>query len=101
MRMKNYVYSHAINAFIIGYLRLSVEVFCELYGFKQGTLSSWVTREREVGDLPVSFIYALSLSAGETMDQVYDRLCTYEEEYKNYQKLAAPKKRKKYLDGSL
>ncbi|MDT6349342.1 type III secretion system protein PrgN [Enterococcus faecium] len=97
MRIKNYVYSHAINAFIIGHLGMSVEVFCELYNFKQGTLSSWVTREREVADLPVSFLYALSLAAGEPMDQVYDRLCVYEEEYKNYRKLAS-KKKKKYLD---
>lgn len=53
--IKKYVYSHPINVFIIGKLGLSVEVFCELYGFKQGTLSSWITREREVADLPISF----------------------------------------------
>ena len=37
MSLKNYVYSHPVNVFIIGRLGLSVEVFCELYGFKQGT----------------------------------------------------------------
>ena len=52
--IKKYVYSHPINVFIIGKLGLSVEVFCELYGFKQGTLSSWITREREVADLDLS-----------------------------------------------
>ena len=34
MSLKNYVYSHPVNVFIIGRLGLSVEVFCELYGFK-------------------------------------------------------------------
>ncbi len=48
MSLKNYVYSHPVNVFIIGRLGLSVEVFCELYGFKQGTLSSWVTREKQL-----------------------------------------------------
>lgn len=98
MRIKNYVYSHAINAFIIGHLGMSVEVFCELYDFKQGTLSSWVTREREVADLPVSFLYALSLAAGETMDQVYERLCVYEQEYKKFKALNYSKKKKKFIE---
>ncbi len=48
MSLKNYVYSHPVNVFIIGRLGLSVEVFCELYGFKQGTLSSWVTRKKQL-----------------------------------------------------
>lgn len=98
MRIKNYVYSHAINAFIIGHLGMSVEVFCELYNFKQGTLSSWVTRERVVADLPVSFLYALSLAAGETMDQVYDRLCLYEKEYTRFKKFNHFKKKKKFIE---
>lgn len=34
MLIKNYVYSHPVNVFIIGRLGLSVELFCELYGFK-------------------------------------------------------------------
>ncbi|MEJ4258504.1 type III secretion system protein PrgN, partial [Enterococcus faecium] len=75
MVIKKYVYSHPINVFIIGKLGLSVEVFCELYGFKQGTLSSWITREREVADLPISFLYALSLASGGNMNEVYDCLC--------------------------
>ncbi|WP_338368943.1 type III secretion system protein PrgN, partial [Enterococcus faecium] len=78
MVIKKYVYSHPINVFIIGKLGLSVEVFCELYGFKQGTLSSWITREREVADLPISFLYALSLASGGNMNEVYDCLCEYE-----------------------
>ncbi|HBA0727080.1 TPA: type III secretion system protein PrgN, partial [Enterococcus faecium] len=72
MSVKKYVYSHPINVFIIGKLGLSVEVFCELYGFKQGTLSSWITRDREIDDFPVSFLYALSLASGENMNEVYD-----------------------------
>jgi hypothetical protein len=98
VRIKNYVYSHPVNAFIIGYLGLSVEVFCELYGFKQGTLSSWITRDKEVATLPIAFLYALTLASGESMENVYEKLCMYEDEYKDYQKLVAPKKRKKYLD---
>ncbi len=60
--VKKYVYSHPVNVFIIGRLGLSVEVFCELYGFKQGTLSSWVTREKTVASLPIEFLHGLVLS---------------------------------------
>lgn len=97
MRMKNYVYSHPVNAFIIGELGISVEVFCELYGFKQGTLSAWVTRERAVSEFPISFLYALSLAAGETMDKVYDRLCEFEKSYSDFKKFNAKKRKKKRL----
>lgn len=96
--IKKYVYSHPINVFIIGKLGLSVEVFCELYGFKQGTLSSWITREREVADLPISFLYALSLASVGNMNEVYDCLCEYEKEYKEYLKISAPKRNKKYIE---
>lgn len=97
MRIKNYVYSHPINVFIIGHLGVSVEVFCELYGFKQGTLSSWVTREKRVGTLPIEFLHALSLASGETMDHVYERLCVLEREYIEFKKVTKPTKRKKYI----
>ncbi|MDO7975216.1 type III secretion system protein PrgN, partial [Klebsiella pneumoniae] len=63
MSLKNYVYSHPVNVFIIGRLGLSVEVFCELYGCKQGTLSSWVTREKTVASLPIEFLHGLSLAS--------------------------------------
>lgn len=97
MRMKNYVYSHPVNTFIIGDLGISVEVFCELYGFKQGTLSAWVTREREVAGLPISFLYALSLAAGDSMDIIYERLCEYEKNYVDFKKINAPKRKKKRI----
>ncbi|WP_438841024.1 MULTISPECIES: type III secretion system protein PrgN [unclassified Enterococcus] len=97
MLIKNYVYSHPVNVFIIGRLGLSVELFCELYGFKQGTLSSWVTREKTVATLPIEFLHALSLVCGETMDQVYDCLCVLEQEYVEFKKANKPKKRKKYI----
>lgn len=97
MLIKNYVYSHPVNVFIIGRLGLSVEVFCELYGFKQGTLSSWVTREKTVDTLPIEFLHALSLASGETMDHVYDCLCVLEQEYFEFKKLNKLEKRKKYI----
>ena len=75
--IKKYVYSHPINVFIIGKLGLSVEVFCELYGFKQGTLSARKMCIR---------------------DRVYDCLCEYEKEYKEYLKISAPKRNKKYIE---
>ncbi|MEE3553442.1 type III secretion system protein PrgN, partial [Pseudomonas aeruginosa] len=75
MSLKNYVYSHPVNVFIIGRLGLSVEVFCELYDFKQGTLSSCVTREKTFASLPMEFLHALSLASGEATDQVYDFSC--------------------------
>ncbi|EOS8029954.1 type III secretion system protein PrgN [Enterococcus faecium] len=97
MLIKNYVYSHPVNVFIIGQLGLSVEVFCEVYGFKQGTLSSWVTREKTVATLPIEFLYALSLASGESMDQVYDCLCILEQEYIEFKKINKAMKRKKYI----
>lgn len=97
MSLKNYVYSHPVNVFIIGRLGLSVEVFCEFYGFKQGTLSSWVTREKTVASLPIEFLHGLSLASGETMDQVYDCLCVLEQEYIEYKIANELRKRKKYI----
>ncbi|MDT2348406.1 type III secretion system protein PrgN [Enterococcus faecium] len=97
MLIKNYVYSHPVNVFIIGRLGLSVELFCELYGFKQGTLSSWVAREKTVATLPIEFLHALSLACRETMDQVYDCLCVLEQEYIEFKKDNKSKKRKKYI----
>ncbi|HFD1760862.1 TPA: type III secretion system protein PrgN, partial [Enterococcus hirae] len=38
MVMKLYVYSHAVNVYILRYLSMPVEQFCELYGFNQGTV---------------------------------------------------------------
>lgn len=96
--MKNYVYSHPVNVFIIGVLGMSVEVFCEQYNFKSGTLSSWVTRNRAVADLPVSFVYSLSLASSSTMDQVYSKLLLFEEEHHNFMKKNMPKKKKKYIE---
>ncbi len=97
MLIKNYVYSHPVNVFIIGKLGLSVEVFCEIYGFKQGTLSSWVTREKTVATLPIEFLHALSLACGKTMDQVYDCLYVLEQEYIEFKKINKAMKRKKYI----
>ncbi|MEJ4378398.1 hypothetical protein SKA88_15850 [Enterococcus faecium] len=65
--------------------------------FKQGTLSSWVAREKTVATLPIEFLHALSLACGETMDQVYDCLCVLEQEYIEFKKDNKSKKRKKYI----
>jgi hypothetical protein len=74
MPRKTFVYPHPINAYIIKQLGITVEEFCELHAFSQGTVSSWITRNKKIETLPVSFIYSLSLSASKTMDQVYSEL---------------------------
>ncbi|EGO9032051.1 type III secretion system protein PrgN, partial [Enterococcus faecalis] len=41
MPRKTFVYPHPINAYIIKQLGITVEEFCELHAFSQGTVSSW------------------------------------------------------------
>lgn len=76
-----YVYPHAINAYIIGQLGVTVERFCDLHGFVQSTVATWITRERTVEGLPASFIYALSLSANKDMSLVYEDLLKLQDDY--------------------
>lgn len=73
MPRKTFVYPHPINTYIIKQLGITVEEFCELHNLSQGTISSWITRNKKIDTLPVSFIYSLSLSASKSMDQVYSR----------------------------
>ncbi|PQD07562.1 type III secretion system protein PrgN, partial [Enterococcus faecalis] len=72
---------HPINAYIIKHLGITVEEFCELHAFSQGTVSSWITRNKKIETLPISFIYSLSLSASKTMDQVYSHLLKLQDDY--------------------
>lgn len=81
MPRKTFVYPHPINAYIIKQLGITVEEFCELHDLSQGTISSWITRNKKIGTLPVSFIYSLSLSASKSMDQVYSDLLKLQDDY--------------------
>ena len=81
MPRKTFVYPHPINTYIIKQLGITVEEFCELHAFSQGTVSSWITRNKKIETLPVSFIYSLSLSASQTMDQVYSDLLKLQDDY--------------------
>lgn len=81
MPRKTFVYPHPINAYIIKQLGITVEEFCELHAFSQGTVSSWITRNKKIETLPISFIYSLSLSASQTMDQVYSDLLKLQDDY--------------------
>lgn len=81
MSTNNFVYPHPINVFVIKQIGVTVDQFCEMYGYAQPTVASWVTRNRKVGSLPVDFIYSLSLAAGIDMDKVYDNLLLLESEY--------------------
>ena len=81
MPRKTSVYPHPINAYIIKYLGITVEEFCELHAFSQGTVSSWIARNKKIETLPISFIYSLSLSASKTMDQVYSDLLKLQDDY--------------------
>jgi hypothetical protein len=89
------VYPHPINVFIIGRLGLSVEEFCELHGYKQGTVSSWVSRNRSIKAIPCDFLYCLSLSVSLDMDTVYQDLLELE---KNFQRSLDPKRKKEFID---
>ncbi|MFG5648581.1 type III secretion system protein PrgN, partial [Enterococcus faecalis] len=44
-------------------------------------VSSWITRNKKIETLPISFIYSLSLSASKTMDQVYSHLLKLQDDY--------------------
>lgn len=80
--VKNYVYSHPVNVFIIGRLGLSVEVFCELYGFKQG-LCLLGLPGKTVASLPIEFLHGLSLASGRLWIR-YMIVCVLEQEYIEY-----------------
>ncbi|EMF0103112.1 type III secretion system protein PrgN, partial [Enterococcus hirae] len=66
-----------------------------LYGFNQGTVASWVTRERSVETLPASFIYALSLASSRNMGEIYEELLKLQEDYYRYRERVGFKKGKK------
>ncbi|MGG5325769.1 replication control protein PrgN, partial [Enterococcus pernyi] len=40
MSINTFVYSHPINVFIIKYLGVTVDQFCESYGYSQATVAS-------------------------------------------------------------
>lgn len=84
MSRNTFVYSHPINVFIIKYLGITVDQFCESYGYSQGTVASWITRNRRVESLPVGFIYDLGLAASLNMSDVYEKLLILENEYDHF-----------------
>jgi len=73
---------------------MTVEQFCELHGYKQSTVASWVTN-RTVKTLPYDFLYCLSLSSGWSMDDVYRHLLVLEEKFL---KSINPKKEKEQIN---
>ena len=95
MSINTFVYPYPINVFIISRLGMTVEQFCELHGYKQSTVASWVTRNRTVKTLPCDFLYCLSLSSGWSMDDVYRHLLVLEEKFL---KSINPKKKKEQVD---
>ncbi len=52
MSVNTYVYAHPVNVFVIRQLGMTIDEFCELHSYKQGTVSSWITRNRTVKTLP-------------------------------------------------
>ncbi|UDM72710.1 type III secretion system protein PrgN [Vagococcus fluvialis] len=84
MSTNNFVYPHPINVFIIKQLGITVDDFCDIHGYSQSTVATWVSRERKVELLPASFIYAMSLSASKSMDQVYESLIDLQVAYDKY-----------------
>lgn len=78
MSINTFVYSHPINVYIIKNLGITVEQFCELYAYPQGTVASWITRQRRIKSLPASFVYDLSLASSLNMSDVYEKLLSLE-----------------------
>jgi len=97
MSRNTFVYSHPINVFIIKYLGVTVDQFCESYGYSQGTVASWITRNRRVESLPVGFIYDLGLAASLNMSNVYEKLLILENEYDQFT-CKQQKKNKKHIE---
>lgn len=95
MTVNTYVYSHPINVFIIQQLGIPVDQFCSLYGYSQGTLSSWITRKKKIETLPVRFLYDLSLATSLSMDNVYSTLLDLEKEYIAFKQAAGAKVKKR------
>ncbi|EPH94755.1 replication control protein PrgN [Enterococcus faecalis 06-MB-DW-09] len=84
MTRNTFVYSHPINVYIIKHLGMTLDQFCELYAHSRGTVSSWITRNRRVESLPVSFIYDLSLAASSNITSTYEELLSLQDEYEIY-----------------
>lgn len=96
MSINTFVYSHPINVYIIKNLGITVEQFCELYAYPQGTVASWITRQRRIKSLPASFVYDLSLASSLNMSDVYEKLLSLEKEYDSF-KSEHDKKIKKHI----
>ena len=96
MSINTFVYSHPINVYIIKNLGITVEQFCELYAYPQGTVASWITRQRRIKSLPASFVYDLSLASSLNMSDVYEKLLSLEKEYDSF-KIKHDKKIKKHI----
>ncbi|EOH8798517.1 type III secretion system protein PrgN [Enterococcus hirae] len=96
MSINTFIYSHPINVYIIKYLGITVEQFCELYAYPQGTVASWITRQRRIKSLPASFIYDLSLASSMNMTDVYEKLLVLENVYDQFTS-KQNKKEKKHI----
>ncbi|UUV99334.1 helix-turn-helix domain containing protein [Vagococcus luciliae] len=84
MTTNTFVYPHPINTFIIKHLNYTVQEFCEQFQYPQSTVATWVSRERRIESLPVSFIYSLSLATSKSMDWVYGELLKLQDEYDDH-----------------
>ncbi|RHH71144.1 MULTISPECIES: type III secretion system protein PrgN [Vagococcus] len=94
MTTNTFVYPHPINTFIIKHLNYTVLEFCEQFQYPQSTIATWVSRERRIESLPVSFIYSLSLATSKSMDWVYSELLSLQIEYDGHkEKYKRTKKR--------
>ena len=95
MSVNTFVYPYPVTVFVIRQLGMTVEEFCELHTYKQSTVATWAYRNRPVGALPCDFLYCLSLSAGKSMDKVYQELLELEE---YFIRGLDPKKKKEFVE---
>lgn len=75
---------HPINTYIKSYLGLPVEQFARFTGFPQSTLASWVSRNRRVDSLPISFYDAVARINKRTIDQTYKEFIELQDTYDRY-----------------
>ncbi|EMW6449601.1 type III secretion system protein PrgN [Enterococcus faecium] len=86
-----------LTPYIIEHLGITVEQFCELYDYAQGTIESWITRQRRIKNLPALFIYDLILGSSTNMSDVYEELLVLENEYEQFNSKQKDRK-KKHID---
>ena len=75
---------YSVERFINEDLEMTMNKFASETGYSQGRLSNWKNRNpKKVDDLPVSILKLLAEKSGLTMEEVYNKLTNYENDWNN------------------